>query len=146
MTERKLFKNKLVYWLVISLNIFIFLPLISVFIEELINGNFLSSIISLPFAGICFVAFSLLGSLVLLILKNKKSIIILSSVLILILMVLTIFFFQSIFIKKDFENDITEYVTATLPYLIGFGFLFMMQKFKYIEDFSQNEIEEIGRY
>lgn len=61
-------------------------------------------------------------------------------------MVLTIFFFQSIYIKKDFENDITEYVTATLPYLIGFGFLFMMQKFKYIEDFSQNEIEEIGRY
>lgn len=144
-TKKKLFKNKVVYWLVIILNILLLVPCLLGFFDRIQDDNFENIKDTLTFLTICFGCLLMLITLELLILKNQISIIILSVVLAIITLIITIALFYSFFIVKDFGENTSDYFTVPLFYLIIIGFLYIMQKFKYFEDFTEMEIQEIGK-
>lgn len=82
-------------------------------------------------------------SLISLILKNKNSVFILSGLLILIIITLSLGVLMSFFIIKDFGENKSDYFVASCLYLIVFGLLFLIRRFKYKEVQYEN-IEEIG--
>lgn len=143
--KKKVFKYKFIYWLIITLNITI---LISFGFGSFnrIRENSFSDKEEILFSITAFSIFILsIISLILLILKHKNSLTILSCLLVLIMITFSIGILMSIFIIKDFGEYKGDYFVASCLYLIVFGFLFIIQRFKYKKNEYEN-IEEIGQH
>lgn len=140
----KVFKNKFVFWTILLLNIILLISF-SIGIYNKIENYYADDFIDVLLLAIISVV-TLLSfiSLTLFITKNKNSIIVFSAVLILILLFISVFVFYSIFIVKDFGENVTDLYTVSGVYFIIFGILFIIHKFKYRQDLFELELEEIG--
>ena len=142
--KKKLFKYKFVYWLIILINILLVLTFTALFLslyDDFLKGDLEEDI---SFIAICISWVLLIFSLILFILKSKIAILTLTIQLTILFLMISIPLFYSIFIENDFGENKSDYFTVPLIYLIIFGFLFVLQKFKYVENFSEIEIDEIG--
>lgn len=144
--KRKIFKSKFVFWTILLLNIFLFTSF-SFGVYNRIESDYFDDFLDvLSFGVINLITVLLFISLILLIIKNKNSIIVFSVVLILMLLLISIFIFYSIFIIKDFGDNPTDFYIVPLIYLVIFGILLVIHKFKYKQNLYELEIEEIGKY
>lgn len=144
--KRKIFKSKFVFWTILLLNIFLFTSF-SFGVYNRIESDYFDDFLDvLSFGVINLITVLLFISLILSIIKNKNSIIVFSVVLILMLLLISIFIFYSIFIIKDFGDNPTDFYIAPLIYLVIFGILLVIHKFKYKQNLYELEIEEIGKY
>ncbi len=144
--KRKIFKYKFIYWLILVLNIVIVISFgFGTFnrISEYSLNDIEEILFTITTLSIFILSIVLL---VLLILKNKKSVIILSCLFTLVMMTFSIGIFESIFIVKDFGEDKTDYFLAFFLYLIVFGILFIIQRFKFKEKLYEIEIDSIGKH
>lgn len=140
----KVFKNKFVFWTILLLNIILLISFsfgIYNKIENYYADDFIDVLLLAVISVVTLLSFI---SLTLFITKNKNSIIVFSAVLILILLFISIFVFYSIFIVKDFGENVTDLYTVPGVYFIIFGILFICHKFKYRQDLFELELEEIG--
>ena len=143
--NKKIFKYKFVYWITISLNILFLITFVSLFFslfEESIRDGKEELVYLIAIFFSCILLFT---SLILFILKNKNAIIVLTIQLTILFFMMSIPLFYSLFIEKDFSENTSDYFIVPIFYLIICGFLFMIYKFKYKTDFSDNEIDEIGK-
>lgn len=112
--------------------------------NRIIENSF-SNVEEILFSITTFSIFILsITSLILLILKNKNSVAILTYLFVLIMITLSIGILISIFIVNDFGNDKLDYFIASFLYLIIFGFLFIVQRFKSKEKLYEIDIDSIG--
>lgn len=143
--KKKVFKYKFVYWLILSINIFLFISFLIGLINRIETDNFNNLIDIFSFIAIILICILSLSSLIIFFIKNKNSIITFSAVLFLILLIITFFLFYSLFIIKDFGENFTDFYTVPLVYGIILGILFITNYFKFRKDFNEFEIEEIGQ-
>ncbi|SMP34196.1 hypothetical protein [Chryseobacterium profundimaris] len=144
--RRKVFRYKFVYWIILLLNIFLFVSF-SLGVYNRIETNYFDDLFDvLSFIIINVISILSLISLVLLIKKNKESIIVFSGVLLLILFIILSAIFYSIFIVKDFGENTMDFYLAPALCLMIWGILFGMHKFKYKQNLYEFEIEEIGKH
>lgn len=143
--KRKVFRYKFVYWIILLLNIFLFVSF-ALGIYNRIEANYFDDLLDvLSFIIINVISILSLISLVLLIKKNKKSIIVFSGVLLLILFIILSAILYSIFIVKDFGENTTDFYLAPTLCLTILSILFSIHKFKYKKNLYELEIEEIGK-
>ncbi|GAA4161810.1 hypothetical protein GCM10022217_28100 [Chryseobacterium ginsenosidimutans] len=142
--KKKVFKYGFVYWVIILLNIFLFTSFLIGLYNRLETNNFDYFLDAISFITISLISVLSLISLILLIVKNKHSIIVFSAVLFLILLIISVFVFYSVFILGDFGENISDLYTVPMVYIIIFGFLFIIYRFKYRENTYELEIEDIG--
>lgn len=143
--KRKVFKYKFVYWIILLLNITISISFF-VGVDNRIETKDFDSILDVfSFTAITLISILSLISLVMLIIKNKNSTIVFSVVVLLILLLISVFLIYSIFVVKDFGENKADFYTAPIPYLIIFGVLFLIHKYKSIDKFEYLEIDEIGK-
>ncbi|MFC7345522.1 hypothetical protein ACFQO9_02180 [Chryseobacterium zhengzhouense] len=143
--KKRVFKYRFVYWLIISLNFFLFISFSIGLINRIETDNFDNSIDVFSFTAIIMICILSLSSLIMFIVKNKNSIITFSAVLFLILLIISFFLFYSIFIIKDFGENVTDFYTVPLVYGIILGILFITNYFKFKKNINELEIEEIGQ-
>lgn len=60
------------------------------------------------------------------------------------LLLFSIFIFYSVFIVKDFGENVTDFYIVPIMYFIILGILFIIHKFKYRQNLYECEIEKIG--
>lgn len=60
------------------------------------------------------------------------------------IVIFTIGLFESIFIKKNFGKDLIDYILLPICYLIIFGLLRLIKKYRFEDNSASLEIEEIG--
>jgi len=143
--KKRVFKYKFVYWIILLLNITILISFL-VGVDNRIETKDFDSILDVfSFTAITLISILSLISLVMLIIKNKNSTIVFSVVVLLILLLISVFLIYSIFVVKDFGENKADFYTAPIPYLIIFGVLFLIHKYKSIEKFEYLEIDEIGK-
>lgn len=143
--KKKVFKYKFVYWLIILLNTSLSISFLFGVYNRITTNYFDDFLDVFSFIAIILISILSLTSLIMLIIKNKNSIIIFSIILLLILLMISVFLFYSIFIVKDFGENMADFYTAPIPYLIIFGVLFLIHKYKSIDKFEYLEIDEIGK-
>lgn len=143
--KKRVFKYRFVYWLIISLNFFLFISFSIGLINRIETDNFDNSIDVFSFTAIIMISILSLSYLIMFIVKNKNSIITFSAVLFLILLIISFFLFYSIFIIKDFGENVTDFYTVPLVYGIILGILFITNYFKFKKNINELEIEEIGQ-
>lgn len=143
--KKRVFKYRFVYWLIVSLNFFLLISFSIGLINRIGTDNFDNSIDVFSFTAIVLICILSLSSLIMFIVKNKNSIITFSAVLFLILLIISFFLFYSIFIIKDFGENVTDFYTVPLVYGIILGILFMTNYFKFKKNIDELEIEEIGQ-
>lgn len=141
--KKKVFKYRFVYWIIILLNTFLFASFLIGLYNRLGTNNFDYFLDAISFITISLISVLSLISLILLIVKNKYSIIVFSAVLFLILLIISVFVFYSVFILGDFGENILDLYTVPMVYIIIFGFLFILYRFKYKEVQYEN-IDLIG--
>ena len=140
----KIFKNKFVFWTVLLLNIFL-LSSFSFGIYYRMQTDYFDDVLDvLSFVVINLITLLSLISLTLLIIKNKISVVVFSGVLIMMLLLFSIFIFYSVFIVKDFGENVTDFYIVPIMYFIILGILFIIHKFKYRQNLYECEIEKIG--
>lgn len=143
--KKKVFKYKFVYWIILLLNITISISFL-VGVDNRIETKDFDSILDVfSFTAITLISILSLISFVMLIIKNKNSTIVFSVVVLLILLLISVFLSYSIFVVKDFGENKADFYTAPIPYLIIFGVLFLIHKYKSIDKFEYLEIDEIGK-
>lgn len=142
--KKKVFKYKAVYWIVLSINIILFISFLVGLINRIETDNFDNSIDVFSFVGIIMICILSFSSLIMFIIKNKNSVVIFSAVLFLILLIISFFLFYSIFIIKDFGESSTDFYTVSLVYGIILGILFITNYFKFRKNINELEIDEIG--
>lgn len=143
--RKRVFKYKFVYWLILSLNIVLFISFSIGLINRIETDNFDNLIDVFSFVAIIMICILSFSSLIMFIIKNKNSIITFSAVLFLILLIISFFLSHSIFIVKDFGENSTDFYTAPLVYGIILGILFITNYFKFRKNINELEIEEIGQ-
>lgn len=143
--KKKVFKYKFVYWIILSLNIILFISFSIGLINRIETDNFDNSIDVFSFVAIIMICILSFTSLIMFIIKNKNSIITFSAVLFLILLIISFFLLYSIFIVKDVGENSTDFYTVPLVYGIILGILFITNYFKFRKDINELEIEEIGQ-
>lgn len=142
--EKKVFKYKFVYLATLSLNIFLFISFSLGVYNRIILNYFDDFLDIISFVVLFTISILSLISLILFIGKNKNSIIVFSTVLLLILLIFTCAIFYSIFIVKDFGESIIDFYLVPILYLVILSVLLGIYKFKYKQNISELEIEEIG--
>ena len=143
--KRKVFKYKFVYWIILLLNITISISFLVGVNNRIETKDFDSILDIFSFTAITLISILSLISLVMLIIKNKNSTIVFSVVVLLILLIISVFLIYSIFVVKDFGENKADFYTVPIPYLIIFGVLFLIHKYKSIDKFEYLEIDEIGK-
>ncbi|MBM7420621.1 magnesium-transporting ATPase (P-type) [Chryseobacterium sp. BIGb0186] len=143
--KKRVFKYKFVYWIILSLNIILFISFSIGLINRIETDNFDNSIDVFSFVAIIMICILSFSSLIMFIIKNKNSIITFSAVLFLILLIISFFLFYSIFIVKDFGENSTDFYTVPLVYGIILGILFITNYFKFRKNINELEIEELGQ-
>ncbi|PVV53473.1 hypothetical protein DD829_19345 [Chryseobacterium sp. HMWF035] len=141
--QKKVFKYKFVYWLAILLSVIFMISFGIASFSRIITNSF-NDLNDILFSITTFSIFILsIISSVSLILKNKSSVIILSSLLVSITITLSLGILISFFIFKDFGINKSDYIIAFCMYLLLFGLLYIIQRFKY-KDQNYESIELIG--
>ncbi|WP_415326691.1 hypothetical protein [Chryseobacterium sp. MMS23-Vi53] len=143
--KKKIFRYKFVYWIGILLSLIVMTSFGLAGFNRIITNSF-NDFQEVLFSITTFSIFILsVISLILLILKNKNSVLVLSSLLVSIIITLSLGILNSIFIMKDFGINKSDYLIAFCIYLILFGFLYLIQRFKY-KDLKYESIELIGTH
>ncbi|NML71403.1 hypothetical protein HHL23_16560 [Chryseobacterium sp. RP-3-3] len=142
----KVFQYKIVYWLSILINLIFSAVFGFASVNRIVTNSFLIKRDIIYSLSIIIIAILSIIGLVSLIIKYKQSIRIFSYTLILLIITFTFGILESIFIRKNFGNDTSDYILVPILYLIMIGLFILIQKSKFKDNSVFLEIEEIGKH
>ncbi|MBD8081392.1 hypothetical protein [Chryseobacterium caseinilyticum] len=143
--KRRVFKYKIVYWLILLINLILLIGFSLGLINRIETETFDEYTGVLSYCALILLFILSLASLIMFIVKNKYSIITFSSVIFVIFLTISFFVFYSVFIIKDFGENTSDFYDLPVVYGIIGAILFITNYFKFKEDFSKLEIDEIGK-
>jgi|GEM_PF-1803221 len=146
MAIKKVFKYKLVYWLILAITFFLTI-LFDFASANRITTKAFFNLKDLTFS-LFIIAIAITSSitLIFLIIKNKIAILTFRITIALIILSLTVGVLDSIFITKKFGNGSNkDYILTPIVYLLLVGLLYLVHKTKYKVDCFY-ELEEIGKH